>query len=83
MIRNTLINGAILGLLIGAFYTGAYLERLDAENAVAKAEGMCKDRAKLMAYLAKGMDGYVCFREHEHTKKISKSLLVIQETDKE
>jgi len=63
---------------VGAFYAGAYIEQLDREAEVSKAEGMCKDKINMMTYLAKGVDGYACFRQNDHTKKISKSLLVIE-----
>jgi hypothetical protein len=66
-----------LGLIVSAYLIGAWLERLDAELWRITLARHCASNITTDRYLSFGLDGFVCFSQNSETKRISKTILVL------
>tara|TARA_R110000868_G_scaffold260493_3_gene518661 strand:- start:1624 stop:1869 length:246 start_codon:yes stop_codon:yes gene_type:complete len=69
---------AISGALYFAFWLGGEAERMKQELIAAQIESKCYAKDKFEAFVAKDGVDYACFKQNIETKKISKSLIVLE-----
>jgi hypothetical protein len=72
---------ALLALLVAvgvSFKTGHWWATSQAELEAAAIESKCYSKGALDAFVSKAGNDYVCFKQNMNTKKISKSLIVLE-----
>ena len=73
---------ALLALLVAcgvSFKVGHWWATSQAELEAAAIESKCYSKGTLDAFVSKAGNDYVCFKQNMNTKKISKSLIVLEE----
>ena len=73
---------ALLALLVAcgvSFKVGHWWATSQAELEAAAIESKCYSKGALDAFVSKAGNDYVCFKQNMNTKKISKSLIVLEE----
>lgn len=73
---------ALLALLVAcgvSFKVGHWWATSQAELEAATIESKCYSKGTLDAFVSKAGNDYVCFKQNMNTKKISKSLIVLEE----
>jgi hypothetical protein len=69
---------AMSGALCLAFWIGGEAERMKQELIEAHVQSRCYAKDKFEAFVAKDGVDYACFKQNIETKKISKSLIVLE-----
>lgn len=72
---------ALLALLVAcgvSFNVGHWWATSQAELEAATIESKCYSKGALDAFVSKAGNDYVCFKQNMNTKKISKSLIVLE-----
>lgn len=72
---------ALLALLVAcgvSFKVGHWWATSQAELEAAAIESKCYSKGALDAFVSKAGNDYVCFKQNMNTKKISKSLIVLE-----
>ena len=72
---------AFLALLVAcgvSFKAGHWWATSQAELEAAAIESKCYSKGALDAFVSKAGNDYVCFKQNMNTKKISKSLIVLE-----
>jgi len=70
---------AIFSLAIG-FYLGTIKVKFDNDMQEANISSRCYSKKNLEAYVAKDGENFACFKQNIDNKKISKSLIVMDDT---
>lgn len=76
-IHNHIKTLLCLVLIVSAYLIGAWTERLDAQAWRITLAKHCASNAIMDRYPSHGLDGFVCFSQNSETKKINKTVLVI------
>jgi len=72
---------ALLALLLacgGSFKAGLWWAESQRELETATIESKCYSKGALDAFVSKAGNDYVCFKQNMNTKKISKTLIVLE-----
>lgn len=76
-IHDSIKTVLMLGLIVLSYGVGAWLERMDTVKQKEFIARHCTSSATIDRYISKGIVGYVCFSQNGETKRISKTILVI------
>ena len=81
--KQALLDGilALLALLVacgGSFKAGHWWAESQRELESATIESKCYSKGALDAFVSKAGNDYVCFKQNMNTKKISKTLIVLE-----
>ena len=78
LIKVTIFCALVLASNVANFWAGGEYERMKQELVDAHVQSRCYAKDKFEAFVAKDGVDYACFKQNIETKKISKSLIVLE-----